>query len=156
MRTLLVDRKKVFSKSFPLGSVRRLEHHDSPVVWENLEEWVKEKINGKYTDITSIGTGGNINKIFELANQVPGSSLSLEKILEVEGQLKNLSQEERIHILKLNHDRADVIIPASEIYVSVMNWAGSKNIIVPDVGLKDGIMISLWNKMQSQQNLKFN
>ena len=149
---LLIKRKKLFSKSFQLGSVRSLEHQDSPLVWEHMEEWVKGHINNEFNAITAVGTGGNINKIFELADIIPGNKLSLSKIYEIQKQLKELNQEERVHMLKLNPDRADVIIPASEIYASVMNWSGCKDILVPNVGLKDGILISLWNKIRGQKN----
>ncbi|MEL7003976.1 MAG: phosphatase, partial [Bacteroidota bacterium] len=98
----------------------------------------------------AVGTGGNINKIFELALQRRGEEMPLTKILEVQSYVQSLTMEERINDLQLNTDRADVIIPASEIYVSAMKWAGATNIIVPDVGLKDGLMFTLYLRNSEQ------
>lgn len=148
------QRKKINSDSFSIGSVRRLEHHDSPEVWSEMRKWVESKFK-KISKITAVGTGGNINKVFDLANKKPGDKLSLVKIKEIRKMLENHSQEERINLLKLNPDRADVIIPATDIYISVMEWAKIKNIIVPDVGLKDGIMAVLFEKVSRQEKLGF-
>ena len=144
---LLKGGEKIDSKSFKIGSVRRLEHHDSPAIWESMQQWVEDKISGN--NIVAVGTGGNINKIFELADKSPGDEMELDKMKEVQAHLRGLTMEERLNDLQLNPDRADVIVPASEIYMAVMEWAGAKTIIVPDVGLKDGIMHTLY-----QRNLK--
>lgn len=141
---LYVDGEKINSISFKIGSVRRLEHHDSPEVWQEMENWVKENILRKHGSVTAIGTGGNINKIYDLADKKIGKTISLKKVKMVMNMVKKYSYEERISYLQLNPDRADVIIPASEIYISVMEWAKAVNIIVPDVGLKDGILLQLY------------
>lgn len=143
---LYYQRQKINARSFKMGSVRRLEHFDSPIIWKNMETWVRENVKKEYGVITSIGTGGNINKIFELAKTKTNSALSIRKIEEIKKFLGQYTYEERVNILQLNHDRADVILPASEIYLAVMKAANSKSIIVPDVGLKDGMMHSLYEK----------
>lgn len=153
--TILKGGKKVASRSFKIGSVRRLEHHDSPVIWRNMKKWVSEKMVEYKDKITAVGTGGNINKIFELAQKTPGDKMSLIKVKEVQAFIRGLSMEDRINELQLNPDRADVIIPASEIYIAVMEWAGARNIIVPDVGLKDGIMQHLYERNTNKQTIKF-
>jgi len=142
---LYVDGDKINSISFKMGSVRRLEHHDSPEVWQEMEHWVKENILKKHGKVTAIGTGGNINKIYDLADKKLGKSISLRKVKSVMTMVRNYSYEERINYLQLNPDRADVIIPASEIYIAVMEWAKATEILVPDVGLKDGIMQQLYD-----------
>ncbi|UII23915.1 Ppx/GppA phosphatase family protein [Fulvivirga ligni] len=152
---LLKGGNKIASRSFKIGSVRRLEHHDSPVIWKNMSKWVKEKVAENNAPITAVGTGGNINKIFDLAQKAPGDKMSLAKVKEVQKYIRNMTMEERINDLQLNPDRADVIIPASEIYVSVMEWAKASNIIVPDVGLKDGIMQHLYERNTSKEKIKF-
>lgn len=152
--TLLRGGKKIVSKSFKIGSVRRLEHHDSPVIWTNMKKWVSSQITAD-DKITAVGTGGNINKLFELSGKVPGDKLGISKLKETQKFVRDMTMDERINELQLNPDRADVIIPASEIYIAVMEWAKAKNILVPDVGLKDGIMQYLYERNTDKEKIKF-
>lgn len=153
--TVYADGRKVKSQSFKVGSVRVLEHFDSPVMWDDMESWVKKNVKAQYGDVTSLGTGGNISKIFELAKTKPGKSISIKKVKKIKDMIEGLSMEERIYDLQMNPDRADVIIPASDIYLKVMKWAKSKKIIVPEVGLKDGILIHLHEKNLRQKRIEF-
>jgi exopolyphosphatase / guanosine-5'-triphosphate,3'-diphosphate pyrophosphatase len=137
--------EKTATQSFKIGSVRRLDHHDSPVIWKNMKKWVVQHTQDAHP-LTAAGTGGNINKLFEMAGKMTGDRLALGKVKELTTMIRELSLEDRINNLQLNPDRADVIIPAAEIYISVMEWAGARFIIVPDVGLKDGIMQFLFEK----------
>ncbi len=141
---LYVNRVKINSISFKIGSVRRLEHHDSPEVWQEMENWVKEHIGSSHSKVTAIGTGGNINKIYDLAEEKGNKTISLKSVKTTIDKVKEHTYQERINILRLRPDRADVIIPASEIYISVMEWSQAANIIVPDVGLKDGILLQVY------------
>ena len=105
-----------------------------------MREWVAEHTIGKSEKITAVGTGGNINKLFELSNpETKSRKISMDRLIRTQEILKNLTLEDRLNKLQLNPDRADVIIPASEIYIAVMQSANAKNMLVPDVGLKDGI-----------------
>jgi exopolyphosphatase / guanosine-5'-triphosphate,3'-diphosphate pyrophosphatase len=137
-----VNREKIASESFPIGSVRRLVKRKSlENVWKEMRIWIKtHAVKKEYGKITAIGTGGNIGKILEIAKKKQVKILAIHKIRQVQKFIASHSWEERINKLQLNPDRADVIIPASEIYISVMDWAEATKIIVPDVGLKDGIM----------------
>lgn len=153
--TLLRGGEKIMAKSFKIGSVRRLEHHDSPVIWNNMKKWVASNIQQDIDKIVAVGTGGNINKLFELAGKTAGDKLGITRLKEIQSYVHNLPMEERINDLQLNPDRADVIIPASEIYIAVMDWAGAKNILVPDVGLKDGIMQHLYERNVNKEKIKF-
>lgn len=152
---LYVGGKKIKTRSFKIGSVRVLEHHDSPLMWNDMEHWIKEHVKKEYGKVTSVGTGGNISKLFELARTKPGKSMSIKKVREVRDMVAGYSIEERIFKLQMNPDRADVIIPASGIYLQVMEWAHSQSIIVPEVGLKDGIMLHLYEQSIVQQKLSF-
>jgi exopolyphosphatase/guanosine-5'-triphosphate,3'-diphosphate pyrophosphatase len=152
---LFANGKKVKTRSFKIGSVRVLEHHDSPVMWQDMEKWVKENVKKEYGKLTAVGTGGNISKIFELAKTKTGTALSLRKVKQIRDMVNTYSLEERIYKLQMNPDRADVIIPASDIYIKVMEWAHASSILVPEVGLKDGIMLYLYEKNTRQQKLKF-
>ena len=144
---LYVDKEKIMARSFPIGSVRQLRSHHSPeAVWKEMKQWIKTNVKKQYGRVTAIGTGGNINKIHDLSGKPTGKSLFLNKVIGVRDFVASHTLEERIHKLQLNPDRADVIIPASEIYISAMKWAHATKIVVPDVGLKDGIMQRLYDK----------
>ena len=143
---LFNKRQKVDAQSFNIGSVRMLQGKVDPAVWEKMREWIQKNIKKYPGHVTALGTGGNINKIYQLAKKQPGKIMSLAKIKEIKEFIERHTLEERIHLLQLNHDRADVIVPASEIYVKVMDWVRTKSILVPDVGLKDGVMHYLYEK----------
>jgi exopolyphosphatase/guanosine-5'-triphosphate,3'-diphosphate pyrophosphatase len=147
--------KKIKTRSFKVGSVRVLEHHDSPVMWANMEKWVKQHVKKDYGKVTAIGTGGNISKLYELAQLKPHRLMSLKKMKEVKKMIEHHSMEERIYRLQMNPDRADVIVPASDIYIKVMEWAGARYMQVPEVGLKDGIMLHLFRKNTTQKKIEF-
>ncbi|MEX2591530.1 MAG: phosphatase [Anditalea sp.] len=137
---------KIASKSFRLGSVRILDGENSPQVWESMDEFIHENLVRK-EQIICIGTGGNINKIFELSKPAKRKRfLDVSKIKEIMAYLESFSYDERINILSLNPDRADVIIPAAKIYLAAMKAANSKRMIVPDVGLKDGVINVLFER----------
>lgn len=152
---LYVEGKKIKTRSFKIGSVRVLEGNDSPVMWQDMEHWVRENIKKSYGKVTAVGTGGNISKIFDLALSRTGKTISIKKVREIRDMIEKLSIEERIYKLQMNPDRADVIIPASNIYLKVMEWAHASSILVPEVGLKDGIMFHLYEKNTLQKRLAF-
>lgn len=152
---LYVMGKKVKSRSFKIGSVRILENTASPVMWLDMEHWVKENIKKDYGKVTAVGTGGNISKIFELAKMSPGKTITINKVKVIRNMIEGHSIEERVFKLQMNPDRADVIIPASDIYIKVMEWARATNILVPDVGLKDGMMVHLYERSIKQTKLPF-
>jgi exopolyphosphatase / guanosine-5'-triphosphate,3'-diphosphate pyrophosphatase len=147
--------KKIKTRSFKIGSVRVLERNDSPVMWEDMENWIRENVKKDYGKVTAVGTGGNISKIFELAKAKPGTSLSLRKVKDLRQMISTYSIEERIYHLQMNPDRADVIIPAADIYIKVMEWSHAQSILVPEVGLKDGIMLQLYEQSKLQQKIQF-
>ncbi len=144
---LYKNKEKIESRSFKLGSVRRLQHHDTPESWREIDEWVHENINKAFGPVSAIGTGGNINKIFELSGQGKKSrKIPLATVKHVRDDLAEMTHEERMFKLQLNPDRSDVIVPAADIYIAVMNAAHASKIHVPDVGLKDGINYQLFQK----------
>ncbi|MBX2966500.1 MAG: phosphatase [Cyclobacteriaceae bacterium] len=152
---IYVHGKKVKTRSFKVGSVRILERNDSPAIWAEMEKWVKQHVQPGYGKVTAIGTGGNISKIFDLAQLKPHRLMSLKKIREIKEMVEKHSLEERIYQLQMNPDRADVIVPASDIYIKVMDWANAKYIQVPEVGLKDGIMLHLFRKNANRKKIEF-
>lgn len=150
---LYINREKINAESFKLGSVRRLGHFDLPQIWEEMEDWINFNVTKKYKGLIAIGTGGNINKIMELARKKSGQPIMISKIEDVQKYLNSYTLEERINLLQLNPDRADVIIPASEIYLAVMRAAKAKKIIVPDVGMKDGMVQILYERKKRSENM---
>jgi exopolyphosphatase/guanosine-5'-triphosphate,3'-diphosphate pyrophosphatase len=133
------------SKSFNLGTIRILDNQDREEEWQDMQIWMKE--NCKDTrDLIGIGTGGNINKLFKLSDEKDGSPLSFTKLKSLENYLSSYSLKDRINVLGLNQDRADVIIPACDIFLKVMKWGNIKNIYVPRVGMVDGIIQLLIEK----------
>lgn len=148
---LFTGGKKIKTRSFKVGSVRVLEHHDQPAMWDEMENWIKTNVKPAYGKVTAVGTGGNISKIFELAQLKPHRQMSLKKVKEIKEMVESHSLEERIYKLQMNPDRADVIVPASDIYIRAMEWAKAKYILVPEVGLKDGMLLSLFEKNMKQK-----
>lgn len=147
------NKEKIASKSFQIGSVRALEDKVAEPVWQSMERFINRYVDKK-SKITSIGTGGNINKIFELTKPRKNKVyLDLEKIESTLDYLEAISFEERVNKLNLNHDRADVIIPAGKIYLAAMKAASSVKMVVPDLGLKDGIIQVLYNRNKPKMPL---
>ena len=136
--------KLINSKSFKIGTVRLLNNiKGTKEIWENVEIWIKANTQN-LKKLSLVGSGGNINKLFKLSNQPEGKPLSLIYMKAQYQFLKQLTYEQRIAELGLNPDRADVIIPATKIYLSVMKWSGAKKIYVPKIGLADGIVKNLY------------
>jgi exopolyphosphatase/guanosine-5'-triphosphate,3'-diphosphate pyrophosphatase len=153
---IYVEGRKTKTRSFKIGSVRVLEHTDSPIMWQDMESWVKANINKNHGKITAVGTGGNISKIFELAKvKPPHKSLTLRTIKNIKDMIQDKTIDQRIYELQMNPDRADVIVPASNIYIKVMEWAKANDMIVPEVGLKDGILLHLLEKNKQQSKIEF-
>ncbi|WP_299521280.1 rod shape-determining protein [Winogradskyella sp.] len=134
---------KVNSKSFKIGTVRLLNDMVKKQTWDDVEQWIKENTH-QYYKIELIGSGGNINKIFKISGKDLGKPLTYFYLSNYYNTLQSYSYEERITQLDLNQDRADVIIPATRIYLSAMKWSGAKDIFVPKIGLSDGIIKSIY------------
>ncbi|MFK7953760.1 MAG: Ppx/GppA phosphatase family protein [Ekhidna sp.] len=147
---------KIYSNSFRLGSVRTLEGRDRQEDWEEIREWVKTYAFQKGKKITAIGTGGNINKLYHLASgSKKAGEMSLNDLTKTQRMLRDMTLEDRINQLQLNTDRADVIVPASNIYTEVMKAARANTILVPNVGLKDGINYYLYRIHHPNSNKIF-
>jgi len=146
--TLYINREKQASASFRIGSVRNMNNVYKPTVWKEMETWLAENIAHMPLGLTAVGTGGNINKLFELSGSKTKKtrSMTLQELINIQQDVAQLTVEERINQLMMNPDRADVIVPASEIYLHIMRLAQCKKIMVPDAGLKDGIIDLLVTK----------
>jgi exopolyphosphatase/guanosine-5'-triphosphate,3'-diphosphate pyrophosphatase len=132
----------IASKSFNLGTIRILDNQDTEETWTEMHDFLREH-SRNFKNISGIGTGGNINKLYKLAEEKDKAPISFTKLKSLYTYLNSFSLKDRINVLGLNQDRADVIIPACEIYLSVMKWGGIKNMYVPSVGMVDGIIQTL-------------
>lgn len=137
--SVFVNKLPVASKSFNIGTIRILDNQDKDETWEEMKDWVKLHTRD-LKNLAGIGTGGNINKLFRMSGEKEDMPLSFLKLKTMYNELNAYSLKERITLMKLNQDRADVIIPACEIYLTLMKWTGIKQIYVPKVGMVDGII----------------
>ncbi|MBB2151234.1 Ppx/GppA phosphatase family protein [Pedobacter gandavensis] len=137
--SVFVNRIPVASKSFDIGTIRILDNQDREETWEEMKLWVKENTKS-LKNLAAIGTGGNINKLYRMSDEKEGMPMSFIKLKTLYNNLNSHSLKERIQVFGLNPDRADVIIPACEIYITLLKWTGIKQIYVPKVGLADGII----------------
>lgn len=143
--TLYSNGHTVVSRSFKLGTVRLLNDLVPEEMWQEVEDWIIS-ITKKYPKLDLIGSGGNINNIFKSSGKVNGKPLNYLYLSSYYQMLQSYTYEERITELNLNADRADVIVPATKIYLSAMKWTGARRIFVPKIGLSDGIVRSLYQE----------
>ena len=143
--TIYANGKTVTSKSFKLGTVRLINNMVKDSMWDQVKSWINENTKD-YNHITLLGTGGNINSTYKFSGTKLGNPLSYEYLEEYYKTVNSLSYDDRISILNMNPDRADVIVPALKIYISAMKWSGAKCVYVPKIGLSDGIIKSLYNE----------
>ena len=141
--SLFDNGKMVASKSFKNGTVRLLNNMVNEVVWQEIEKWIKTNTE-PFEDITLIGSGGNINKLFKLSEKQQDKPLSYVYVSSQYQKLNSMTYEQRIAEIGLNPDRADVIIPATRIYLNAMKWSGARHIYVPKIGLSDGIVKAMY------------
>lgn len=140
--SVFADTKLVASASFNIGTIRILDNQDKEETWEEMKTWVKNHTR-MFKTIYGIGTGGNINKLSRLANDKDDKPISYTKLKSLYEYLNSFSLKDRINVLGLNNDRADVIIPACEIFLTLMKYGRLRQVIVPRVGLVDGIIQTL-------------
>ena len=141
--SLFFEGKIIASKSFKNGTVRLLNEMVNDIVWQEMEKWIKANVE-PFENITLIGSGGNINKLFKLSEKNQDKPLSYMYVQSQYQKLNSMTYEQRIADLGLNPDRADVIIPATRIYLNAMKWSGARNIYVPKIGLSDGIVKAMY------------
>ena len=143
--TLFSKGKIVNSKSFKMGTVRLLSNKKTvnKEIFSNVEKWIKKNTKD-LKGVSLIGSGGNINKLFKMSGRTEGKPISFIYLNAQYQFLKQMSYNDRVSELSLNPDRADVIVPATKIYLSAMKWSGARKIYVPKIGLSDGIIKTLY------------
>ncbi|MFV0237733.1 MAG: Ppx/GppA phosphatase family protein [Flavobacteriales bacterium] len=136
--TIFSKGKVMKRKSFPVGTVRFINGKVKEEYFKGeVKDWVKENTK-TLENVTAIGSGGNINKIYKMAEVKEGTPLTYDYLKKQYDFLKGLTYDQRMDDLGLNPDRADVIVPAIRIYLSAMKWSRSQKIYVPKIGLADG------------------
>ena len=143
--TLYSKGKIIFKESFNIGTIRLLHNRVTDEQWDYMKLYIKTNLKG-YEPIEAIGTGGNINKIFSLSKRKEGKPLPLELLKDYYREMSLSTVEERKHLYGFRDDRADVIVPALNIFTSIMRWANAEEIFVPKIGLADGLIKMLYRE----------
>ena len=144
--TLISEGKVLQSESFRIGGVRLLQSRVGASEWDRMRAWIEDLSRG-IRPTEAIGTGGNISKIYDLVIGTPGGQLSRRRIREVVEVLEPLSIEQRMRSYGLKPDRADVIVPAGKVYYQVMKWADVKAMVVPKLGVADGLLSQMFEQV---------
>jgi len=141
--------KTISSKSFKLGTIRLLKGKVTDQIWDEAKTWILKNIKN-YNKITLLGSGGNINKIFSLSNTKEGKPMSRIIFNKIFKQLETINYYDRMVKYSLNPDRADVILPASKIFLKAFEWTSASKIYVPRLGLSDGIIKEIYEDLMAK------
>lgn len=136
-----------FKESFNIGTIRLLQNQVHEKTWELMKEIIKTVTKGQ-KEVVAIGSGGNINKIFSMSKRKDGKPLTLDLLKDYLRELGSVTLEDRIRLYSLRTDRADVIVPALQIYTNAMRWAGATEMYVPKIGLVDGLVQHMWEELK--------
>ena len=137
-----------YKHSFNIGTIRLLKEMVKDEDWDFMKNMIRTHIKSQ-EDVVAIGTGGNINKIFSMSKRKDGKSLDVDLLKAYYKELSAATMDERISMYHLRKDRADVIVPALLIYLQVMKWAGIDQMLVPKIGLADGLIQHLYAELSS-------
>lgn len=148
--TLYYDEKVIAARSFNIGTVRMLLDKVDKSEWEEMKAWLKKNSYGIHP-LYGIGSGGNINKIFKMSGKKETKHLSYEKLKGIYEMLASYTYQERIERLDLKPDRADVIVPAAKIFLTVMKNADIEKVYVPQIGLSDGLVHQMYEAKMSKK-----
>lgn len=149
--SVYTNNKCVVSKSFPLGTVRIISGAVDKKENKFFKEWLKD-IADTYRPTTVIGSGGNINKVYKLFSKKEKEPLHYNELNKLYDELDNISYEQRMKDFGLNTYRADVIMPAIKIFLTACKVCRIEEIIVPKIGLADGIIAQLYHEL-SENNV---
>jgi exopolyphosphatase/guanosine-5'-triphosphate,3'-diphosphate pyrophosphatase len=136
-----------FKESFNIGTIRLLQGMVHEKTWEVMKEIIKTVTKGQ-KEVMAIGSGGNINKVFTMSKGKEGRPISLDALKDYYKELSSVDLEDRMKLYNLKPDRADVIVPALQIYTNAMRWAGAKEMYVPKIGLADGLIHHMWDELK--------
>ena len=138
--------KLVFKKSYNIGTIRLLKNMVQLHEWETMKEEIKNATKDA-KEVSAIGSGGNINKVFSLSKKKDGKPLPVELLRDYYKEMSNQTLAQRMNNYGLREDRADVLVPALQIYTNLMRWTNAKEIYVPKIGLADGLIKHLYQEI---------
>ena len=148
---LISEKKLLKSKSFKIGTVRMLNDNTSAENWKKFKNWINESTN-KFNRVIIVGSGGNASKILKIAEKNTFEVITIRELEEINELVNSMSFHERVEKLQLNVDRADVIVPAMNIYLKAMEYSNSEAFLVPRIGLVDGLIRQIYlNEKQGQK-----
>ncbi len=148
--TFFAGNKLIFSSSFNIGTIRLLKEQVTDEQWEAMKDYIKRETRHYADQIIAIGSGGNINKVFSISKRKEGKPLPIELLKDYYKEFSSFSLADRMRLYKLREDRADVIVPALQIYVNTMRWANAPEIYVPKIGLADGLIQHLYAELKKK------
>jgi exopolyphosphatase / guanosine-5'-triphosphate,3'-diphosphate pyrophosphatase len=149
--TFFAGNKLIFSASFNIGTIRLLKQQVTDEQWNEMKEYIKRETRHYADHLIAIGSGGNINKVFSISKRKEGKPLPIELLKDYYKEFSAFSLEDRMRLYKLREDRADVIVPALQIYINVMRWANAPEIYVPKIGLADGLIQHLYAELRGKE-----
>lgn len=141
--TLYSQGVRVLQDSFDVGTIRMMHNQVSDEVWNKMKLAVKNAVKG-IKPLKVIGSGGNINKLLSISKSKNAKSLSKLELDDFLKDMLGMTVEERMHNYNLRLERAEVIVPALQIYTSILKWSGAGLIEVPRIGLADGLIRELY------------
>ncbi len=143
--------ERVAARSFQIGTLRLLKNKVVEGMWQDIHQWIASHVDLK-SPHKIFGTGGNINKVHKLIGAGHLDGISLKKITHLYNELSGMSLEKRSDIYQLKPDRADVIVPALDIYIYIMKELGSQEIYVPKIGLSDGMIYHMHKHYKNKED----
>ncbi len=149
--TFFAESKLLFKRSFNIGTIRLIKQQVTEQHWDEMKEFIKKETKRHEGHMIAIGSGGNINKIFSISKRKEGKPLQLDLLKDYYKEFNSFSVTDRIRIYHLREDRADVIVPALQIYINVMRWADIEEIYVPKIGLADGLIQHLYEELRKKE-----
>ena len=143
----------IASESFNIGTIRLLYDKVALAEWERMKHWLI-KFRGTSSEVICMGSGGNINKITKLYGSYKNDFIIFKDLLKAYRQMEKFTVEERIDLLGLRPDRADVIVPAARIFIFIMEWARLDRVFAPKIGLADGLVLKTYEDMKKEGLIK--
>lgn len=141
--------ERVASKSFELGTLRLLKEKTNDHIWEDVNEWIEKNVDLTVPHIV-YATGGNINKVHKMLGAQQDETVTLNRMNLLRNKLNKLTLEQRIDLYQLKPDRADVIIPAMDIYAFILEKVKSVEFFVPKIGLSDGMIYEMYKRFEKK------
>lgn len=147
--TFYENGKMLYERSFNIGTIRLLQGLVTDDMWFEMKSEIKRNILSK-NNVVAIGSGGNINKIFSLSKTKDGKAMAASALKKYYKTMKEMSVLERMSFYQIREDRADVLVPALQIFNNVMEWADIHQIFVPKISVADGLVKNIFTNLKTK------